>query len=160
MTRTMMMNPISAFSGLTDDEFSRVRCCCEEIAFQGDTLIFRENDPAEHLYTLFSGAVTLKYKVPYRSLGREHVIATIAPGGTFGWSSLDGDARYRFSAYCVEDGSRALRCDRARLLDILDADHTIGYKVMKNLALAAGTRFVALQNEIARREGQDFLNGW
>lgn len=157
---TDAMRTVSAFHGLTDDELHRVMCCCEEIELKGDTVIFREKDPASHLYTLRHGKVAIRYRLPYRSLGSEHPITTITSGGTFGWSSLDPDACYRFSAYCVEDNSRALRCERRRLLDILDRNHTIGYKIMRNLAVVAGTRFVALQNEIARRQGHDFMNGW
>ena len=157
---TDAMRSVSAFHGLTDEELQQVMCCCEEIDLEGDTFIFKEKDPADHLYTLRQGKVAIRYKLPHRTLGNEHPIATITSGGTFGWSCLDSGARYRFSAYCVEDNSRALRCERSRLLEVLDRHHTIGYKIMKNLAVVAGARFVALQNEIARRQGHDFMNGW
>ncbi len=146
------MRSVGAFYGLTDDELHKIKNCCDEIALNGDALIFREKDPAEHLYTLCEGRVALRYKLPYRFNGMEHPIAIINPGVTFGWSSLDASAHYRFSAYCTEDNSRALRCNRTTLLKVLEENHTIGYKIMKNLAVAAGMRFVTRQNEIARQE--------
>ncbi len=147
------------FKGLTDDELLQVQCCCKEILLEGDTLIFKENDPADYLYTLIDGKVSIRYKLPCLRTVTEHTIASIEPGGTFGWSSLSPSACYRFSAYC-EESTHALRCNRESLVAVLESNHTIGYKVMKNLALVVGTRFVALQNEIARRDGQDFIDGW
>ena len=139
-----VVRTVNAFNGLTDEELSEVLCCCETLTWHSDAVIFKERDPAKHLYTLVSGGVSLRYKLPYRNGDVEHVIATIAQNGTFGWSSLDPEARYRFSAYCTEDATVTLRCHRYALLEVLERNHTIGYKIMKNLALVAGTRYVAL----------------
>jgi hypothetical protein len=106
------------------------------------------------------GKVSIRYKLPYLKTMTEHSMATIEPGGTFGWSSLSAPARYRFSAYCLGENCKSLRCSREKLVSVLERNHTIGYKVMKNLALVVSARFVSLQNEIARRDGQDFMDGW
>ena len=160
MLDVMLLRSVQIFKGLTDDELSRILCCCKEMELKGNTVIFRENEDAEFLYTLLHGNVAIRYKLPYLREHTEHVIASIGVGGTFGWSSLSPDGRYRFSAYCLGDCCKTLRCDRESLLSVLERNHTIGYKVMKNLAEVAGSRFVALQDEVARRDGHDFIDGW
>ncbi len=155
-----ILRSLQIFKGLTDDELAQLDCCCEEIELDGDSVIFKENEAAEYLYTLLDGKVAIRYRLPFLKDNTEHSIALIEPGGTFGWSSLRTGGRYRFSAYCEKDKSKTLRCEKGNLVAVLENNHAIGYKVMKNLAMVAGSRFVAFQNEIARRDGQDFMNGW
>jgi CRP-like cAMP-binding protein len=148
------------FDSLTDDELAQIQPCCEEVTLSKDTPIFRENDPAEFFYTLTEGTVSVRYKLPFKSSTDEQTIASISSGSAFGWSSLQPSRSYTLSAYCVDDICKAVRINQKDLFEIFENNHSIGYKVMKNLARLVGKRFAALQDEFAKLDGQDALDGW
>jgi toluene monooxygenase system ferredoxin subunit len=148
------------FDGLTDEELARIQLCCDEITLSKDTPIFMENDPADFFYTLTEGTVSVRYKLPFKNSTAEQAIASITSGSAFGWSSLQPSRSYTLSAYCVDDNCKAVRIDQKDLYEIFESNHSIGYKVMKNLARLIGKRFAALQDEFAKLDGQDAIDGW
>jgi CRP-like cAMP-binding protein len=148
------------FDGLTDDELVQIQPCCEEITLGKDTPIFMENDPADFFYTLTEGKVSVRYKLPFKNATAEQAVASISSGSAFGWSSLQPSRSYTLSAYCVEDTCKAVRINQKDLFEIFEGNHSIGYKVMKNLAQLVGKRFAALQDEFAKLDGQDAIDGW
>ncbi len=148
------------FSSLTDDELTQVQPCCEEITLRKGAPIFGENDPADFFYTLTEGRVSVRYKLPFKNSTDEHTIASISSGNAFGWSSLQPSRGYTLSAYCVDDVCKAVRIKQKDLFEVLESNHSIGYKVMKNLARLVGKRFAALQEEFAKMDGQDAIDGW
>jgi toluene monooxygenase system ferredoxin subunit len=151
---------VEIFEGLEDAELEKVKICCEEVKLSEEGVIFAENDPARYLYTLLEGQVSLRYRLPSKDSGEENRVATITPGNTFGWSGLHPSKKYTLTAYCTGRNCTAIRIDAATLQGLLDHDHTIGYKVMKNISRLIGDRFIALQQEVARVHGQDAIDGW
>ncbi len=148
------------FEGLSDDELKQVQACCEEVTLGKNTPIFMENDPADFFYTLTEGTVSVRYKLPYKNSTKEQAVASIPTGSAFGWSSLQPYRSYTLSAYCVEDSCKAVRINQKDMHALLEKNHSIGYKVMKNLNRLIGKRFAALQQEFARLDGQDAIDGW
>ena len=148
------------FDSLTDEELAKILPCCEEITLGKNTPIFMEKDPAEFFYTLTEGTVSVRYKLPFKNSNDEQTIASISSGSAFGWSSLQPSRSYTLSAYCVDDICKAVRINQKDLFEIFENNHSIGYKVMKNLARLVGKRFAALQDEFAKLDGQDALDGW
>ncbi len=160
MIPLVFLRSVEIFEGLKDSELEQVRACCEEIDLAEEAVVFEENDPARHLYTLVEGQVSLRYRLPARPSGEESRVATIAPGKTFGWSGLHPSKKYTLTAYCTERNCKAIRIDAAKLQELLESDHTIGYQVMRNISRLIGDRFIALQQEVARVSGQNAIDGW
>ncbi len=148
------------FGGLTEEELAQIQPCCDEITLEKDKPIFLENDSADFFYTLTEGTVSVRYKLPYKDSTSEQALASIPIGSAFGWSSLQPSRSYTMSAYCVGKQCKAVRINQRDLHEIFESNHSIGYKVMKNLARLIGKRFAALQVEFAKLDGQDAIDGW
>ena len=160
MVSLELLKNADIFESLTDDELSQIQPCCEEITIGNNAAIFTENDPADFFYTLTEGTVSVRYRLPFKNSTKEQAVASIPSGSAFGWSSLQPYRSYTLSAYCVEDSCKAVRINQKDMLDIFEKNHSIGYKVMKNLNRLIGKRFAALQQEFAKLDGQDAIDGW
>jgi toluene monooxygenase system ferredoxin subunit len=160
MIPTMYLRSVEIFDGLTDDELEEVGKCCEEVDLGEETSVFEENDTADCLYSLVDGEVSLRYKMPARGSEKENTISTLDPGGTFGWSSMLPETKYNVAAYCTDKNCKALRVDRDKLNAALEANHTIGYKVMRNLTKVISRQFMLLRDEVVRQIGQNKIDGW
>ena len=82
------------------------------------------------------------------------------PNMTFGWSSLVPPHKYRLSAYCGTRTCKVIKVERDALINLFAQDAQIGYKVMINLLSVVGSRFLNLQDEVARQRGSDIMNQW
>ncbi|MBW2278905.1 MAG: hypothetical protein JRF63_15535, partial [Deltaproteobacteria bacterium] len=91
---------------------------------------------------------------------KENTISTLDPGGTFGWSSMVPQTNYNVAAYCTDKNCKAIRIDRDALNAALEANHTIGYKVMQNLTKVISRQFMLLRDEVVRQIGQNKIDGW
>lgn len=120
------------------------------LEFSADDLIFKYNDPAEHLYGLVKGEVdlslvftdkVLKTEIEYEesiqaSMVDEEksiVIDTVLPGQVFGWASLVGPKRRTVTARCTEP-VKAIALAAEDLTAMFAADHYLGYVIMKKLS--------------------------
>ncbi len=81
-------------SGLTTEQFRRFMTFLGQTSIECNATIFREGDPAQHLYEITVGAVKL-YKL--LSDGRRQIIAFLFPGDFFGLS-LNGTYAYTAEA--------------------------------------------------------------
>jgi CRP/FNR family transcriptional regulator, cyclic AMP receptor protein len=160
MIPPLFLKTIELFNGLTDEELNEVSICCEEVKLEKETNVFLENERAEYLFALIEGSVSLRYKLPSDRESKDNRVASMIPGNAFGWSSLREDATYTLSAYCTNANCVALKVHNKKLNAIMDANHTIGYKVMRNLSKLIGQRFTSLQEEVVRRDGQNEMDGW
>lgn len=110
--------------------------------FQGD-LIYDENDPADALYIVVEGRVTL--------LTGGRTISEVGPGEAFGtWSLVDDSARGH-RAECVQDGL-ALALHRDEFYDIAAGDLALLQELVR--VLAKRLRALAERPEDARVEGE------
>jgi len=160
MIPKVFLRSVEMFNGLDDTELGEIQHCCEEVAFDGETQIFKDHDPADFLYTVADGGVSLVFDLPGTQSSKKNKIAGLESGSTFGWSGILPGASYTLTAYCTGDSCKVLKIKASELTDLCERNHTIGYKVMKNLTQLIGKRFVTFQNEIARQMGQNHIDGW
>jgi len=95
----------SIFAGLDGNQISQLTPFMVECQFNKQCVIFEQGQPAEHLYILLSGEVTICYK-PYD--GPPLNVARIEPGGVFGWSAALQRDLYTSGAVAVQE-SHAFR---------------------------------------------------
>ncbi len=122
----------------------------ELLAFKAEDIIFRFDEPAEHLYGVIVGEVNLsvifkdkvlKTEIEYEeaiqaSMVEEEksiVVDTVLPGQVFGWASLVGPARRTVTAQCTED-SCLIALPAAELRAMFEADNALGYVIMKKMS--------------------------
>lgn len=111
--------------------------CARNVRFARGEFLFREGDPANACYLLREGRVGLEVSVPGR--GAE-VAATLDAGAVFGWTWLFPPFRWRSDARVIEP-VRAITFDGDCLRTKCEADHDLGYALLKRLLREADRHF-------------------
>jgi CRP-like cAMP-binding protein len=126
------------FQGLDDRELSKIEALCERREFVDGTLIVQEDSKGGQVFLLLSGRVHIEVRSPFEA-GRSQTIATLRGGELFGEVSL-ADGFLRSANARAAERTEVLSIDDAKLRAAMEADTTLGYKVMKNLARVLATR--------------------
>jgi CRP/FNR family transcriptional regulator, cyclic AMP receptor protein len=108
-------------------------------------VLFREGDKEQCVYIVIEGRVALDMFVPHRGKVRFY---TAEPWEVFGWSSVTPTIHQRTAgATAVVDG--LIVCINAeKLREICDADHDLGYLVMRRLANVVAGRLLVTRLQL------------
>jgi CRP-like cAMP-binding protein len=123
-----LISEIPTFVGLSEEHRELIAGCGQNMVFEAGDYVFREGDPANTFYAIRGGAVALELGAPSTL-----VIETLHPGDVLGWSWLFAPYRVRYDARAMEQ-LHAIAFDGACLRDKCDADHDLGYELMKRFA--------------------------
>ena len=108
-------------------------------------VLFREGDREDFLYIVIEGRIALDIFIPHRGKIR---IYTAEPWDLFGWSSVTPTIHQRTAgAVAVVDGL-IVGIDSAKLRDLCDADHDLGYVVMRRLANLVASRLLVTRLQL------------
>jgi CRP-like cAMP-binding protein len=138
------------FSELTPEALDKLASKSEQLKFDTDDIVFRFEEPAEHFYGLIEGEVeltlvftdkVLKTEIEYEQAvharmvdqERQIVVDTVYPAQVFGWASIIGSGKRTVTARCTEP-CRAFAIPAAEMMAMFDADHTMGYLLMRRMA--------------------------
>lgn len=113
-------------------------CTCHE------GIIFKQGDPAIHLYIVKTGAVDLTYK-PYDA--PPITITTVHSDGIFGWSAIGGNTVYTSSAVCRTQCT-ALRTQGSAIRELCVRDRERGELLLDLLADSVGKRWKNAQAHV------------
>ncbi|PID43410.1 MAG: hypothetical protein CR981_02000 [Proteobacteria bacterium] len=160
-----LLESVSAFKGLNDRQLDVIRKACKVVEFNRDDRLFREGDPADHLWIVTEGTVDLRFELPgILTASDENTISSLEAQDdrkrTLGWSCFVPPYKMVLSAYCVTRTCTVIKIARETLHEICENDHELGYKVMSYLIKIVGHRFQLFQDELARMKGHDILNTW
>ena len=117
-------------TGLEPAQLELIAGCGHIAAVAEGDRLFREGDPADTFYLVRRGRVALTTHVPGRG---DVTIETLEPGEVIGWSWLFAPYRWHFDARAVEDAG-VVAFDGACLRGKCDADHALGYELMRRFA--------------------------
>ena len=151
---------IEIFQGLNTEQLAEIMNCGEEETYQQETRLFEKGENAAYLWIVREGRVELRFDFPGLASSEENTLSSISEAGAFGWSSIVPPNKYRLAGYSTSGGCKLIKVKRENLLKLFEKDPEIGYVVMSNLATLVGARFHSLQEEAARRKGQDLMGGW
>ena len=134
---------LSLFKDLSKETLKLLRplfepCTCHE------GVIFKQGDPAIHLYLLITGAVYIRYK-PYD--GSEITITTVKPNGIFGWSAISENTLYTSSASC-SDESQAMRIQGNTLRELCAQHPRTGEILLDRLAESVSRRWSNAKTQV------------
>jgi len=108
-------------------------------------ILFREGDKEDYLYIVIEGRIALDIFVPHRGKIR---IYTAEPWDLFGWSSVIPIIYQRTAgAVAVVDGL-VVGIDSAKLRQVCDDDHDLGYLVMRRLANIVASRLLVTRLQL------------
>lgn len=104
--------------------------CARNVQFNRDELIFRQGEEADQFYLIRRGRVALE--IPTRECG-SIILQTAGKGDFLGWSWMITPYRWHFDARAVEF-THAVALDGKRLREKCEADHHLGYEVIRRVA--------------------------
>jgi toluene monooxygenase system ferredoxin subunit len=128
------------FSGLDRKRLARVAALARAEQYPADTRIYSLGDPAADFYVLADGMVRFTLGVGRRETSAGEIIRR---GEVFGWAALVETTQRRIAtAYCLTPCS-VIALDGAALVGLMEADHTLGYALMKQLSILLTTELKA-----------------
>jgi CRP/FNR family transcriptional regulator, cyclic AMP receptor protein len=111
-----------------DDRYLRfLTGCAANVRMAAGEYLFKEGASADACYLIRAGRVALEVHVPGRGTT---MIETIEEGEVLGWSWLYPPYRWAFDARAVQP-VRAITLDGNCLRDKCEADHDLGYELLK-----------------------------
>jgi len=125
LERIVLSHPF--FAGLDKDVGAVVTGCARNLRFDAGRYLFHEGDPADEFYLIRHGSVALEIMPPGQ---RATVFTTEHEGDIVGASWLVPPYRWRFDARAV-GLVRAIGIDAKCLRDKCEANHDLGYEMMK-----------------------------
>lgn len=113
-----------------DKSFLALACgCARNARFEGGQFIFHEGGAADNFYLLRQGRVALQISAPGRGA---NTFLTLGPGEVFGVNWLVPPYRWSYDARALES-ARVIAMDALCLRNKCEADHDLGYDIMKRL---------------------------
>ncbi|HKD69340.1 MAG TPA: cyclic nucleotide-binding domain-containing protein [Candidatus Binataceae bacterium] len=122
--------------GLEERHLEFLTGCAANVRYGADEFLFKEGQESNASYLVRSGRIALEISVPGRGLTQ---LQTIEAGEVLGWSWLYPPYRWQFDARAVEP-VRAFALDGNCLRTKCEADHDLGYEVVKRFLRQVHTR--------------------
>jgi len=132
------------FAGLNARHLQLLTESALEMRFEPGQTIFTEGSPANRFYLIVEGRVALESEMLDRSA---IPIQTLGPGDDLGWSWLFQPYSLHLSAHALTP-TRTIFFYGTRLREQCEADHELGYQLMKRIAQAATQCLRATQQRL------------
>ena len=128
LERIVAVHPF--FEGLSAGHLRLIVGCASNVRFGAGEFVFHENEEANQFFLVREGRVALEVAIPGRSPA---TVQTLGEGEILGWSWLIPPYHWPFDARAVER-TRALALDGKCLRQKCEADHDLGYELLKRFA--------------------------
>jgi CRP-like cAMP-binding protein len=115
------------FAGLPQPFVALAAGCARNVVFKPGEYLFRSGDPADWIYLVRHGRVALEIVAPGQGTV---VFETVGEGDVAGLTWLLPPYRWDHDARAIEP-TRALALDANCLRNKWEADHALGYEVLK-----------------------------
>jgi len=99
MIEPVLFDQLPLFRGIDKATMALLAPHFERATYASGSIVFNQGDPAQHLFILLNGSVSIEYKPPD---GEVLVVAEIVKHNVFGWSAALGHRNYSSSAICIE----------------------------------------------------------
>lgn len=113
-------------------------------SFPSGSVIFRQGDPAQTIFLVMEGSVSLEICAPGVGCRR---ILTIAPGELLGWSPVLEHEKLTATARALS-ATRTIALDGRQVLALCEHNPRFGYEFMKRAALALARRLNATRLQL------------
>lgn len=132
------------FKGLSGHLVELLADSILEMRFQPGSWIYRQGESANRFYLILDGKVLIESEVKERGM---IPIRTLGPGDDLGWAWLFPPYAMHFSARAVEP-TRTIFIYGTRLREKCEANHELGYQLMKRVAEAVVRNLNATQQRL------------
>lgn len=124
------------FYQFTPTQLEMVANLCQEVTFDVDELVFKENSASNELYVIVQGEVDILInRGTTGSLSHNHtVVARLRRGQSFGEVALVDEGLRSASARAAQKDTRLLVIQREKIIMLCETYPQLGYRLMHNLA--------------------------
>jgi CRP/FNR family transcriptional regulator, cyclic AMP receptor protein len=136
------------FAMLKDDQLKAIAMIAEERTYPKDSLLVKENAPANKLILLLEGDVDLIYSGGGEGAISNALVGSVAPGEMLGVSSIIEPYTYISSARATIP-VKVVDIDGLAVRALMQVDKSLGYALMNNVASAVLERLKYTQVELA-----------
>jgi CRP-like cAMP-binding protein len=114
-----------------------------QVKFAAEETIYRAGDPANRFYLIQRGRIALEAPSPS---GRK-LLHIVSNGEALGWSWLYEPYQWHFDARALED-TIAIFFYGTRLRELCEAEHDLGYEIMKRITQVVIRRLHATRQQL------------
>jgi CRP/FNR family cyclic AMP-dependent transcriptional regulator len=135
-----IMKKFSFLRGLDDTELIKVATLCSEHHYATGEICQTEGQPTKHINLITKGRVGVIMHVPNITYcSSEIIMDTFHENEVFGWSALLQGTPW--STLRVLEPTDVLFIQVDDILELCEANHHVGYIMMRNLASLVASRF-------------------
>jgi len=127
------------FRDLTIQHLDMIANISELRRAKAGEVIFREGELGDRVYIVLDGRIALDMLVPPRGKIRFY---TAEKWEVFGWSSVTPTIHQRTAGATAVTDSLLASVEAGKLRELCDADHDLGYLVMRRLANIVASRLL------------------
>lgn len=139
------------FKGMTDKQLKVIEGCAKNARFAEGKTIFLEGDQADAFYFLQEGSVSIELTVPNRPRSSVH---TVGAGEILGWSWVSPPYHWHFNARALK-ATKAIAFDARCLRSKLEADHELGYELLRRFSEVIVQRLDATQVQLLKMKKEN-----
>jgi CRP/FNR family transcriptional regulator, cyclic AMP receptor protein len=147
-TRQMLIQELQAipwFQELAPDHFDRLVDLASLREVETGDVLYKEGDQQDNLYVVLAGRVASDIQVPGRGRVR---LYTVEPMDVVGWCGITPVLRQRTSSAVAILPTRLAAFDALALRQACEADHDLGYVVMRRLANVVAARLLVTRLQL------------
>ncbi len=134
------------FAGLTHQQLTSLATVAHTLSFEAGETVFRDGEPATHLYLVVDGQVRLFIESDHQ--GHRVNITDGDEREVLGWSALVAPYEYTATAESSRQ-SELVSFDAPELRRIIEADSRVGYVIMHGLCDVLASRLRSAYVELA-----------
>ncbi len=142
---TTELQKISWFRELQQKHLDKLASLSHLRQVKTGEVLFREGDSEDFMYIVLQGRIALDIFIPHRGKVR---IYTADPLDVFGWSSVTPTVRQRTAGAAAVMDSLVIGMDAEKLRQACEADHDLGYVVMRRLANIVASRLLVTRLQL------------
>jgi CRP-like cAMP-binding protein len=144
MVQPQVLATLELFRGLTPEQLDLVSSLVHLEFYAEQQVVFRQGERAEKLHILLSGQVEILLK-PYD--GEQLLVASISPGGVFGWSAALGRRAYTSDAVATVAG-KGLSVRGQALRSFCEAHPESGVLLLERLTEVISSRLRSTHHKV------------
>jgi CRP-like cAMP-binding protein len=145
MTFREFLKELPLFNELTDPEIDQIAPLCSLVEGKAGDCLIREGEPVPTLYFLLSGQAAV---IKSADEEQQPEIGVIVRGAVIGELSLMDNA-HASATIVAKRPFKALAIDREAFNQVMDNNHSLGYKIFRKLARNTSLRLRLVSGKLA-----------
>jgi len=129
---TQQLKTVHLFRGLSPAQLERLGSITQVARYNTGDVIFRQDDPGDHLYIITRGQVEVEVT---GDDGAPHAAVFLGAGQVFGEMALLDQGPRSATVIAAQPGTEVCALAQAALVALFEQDTGLGYVLMRNLAL-------------------------